>query len=219
MARSKRPTGDQATNARKRYYRAAERYLKQAENAVGAEAAKLRSLAELRLNDAVKTYSKGTTQQFSKSMQRIANQLGVDLNEKRREMQSMSAKQEAAIRGKAISEARSIEAKASAFEPETMRQREARALLNSDIGSRIIGGTVSVWQDAATVETDEGSKIDNTKIIPELYKFFKVDNLADLLDKIQDITGDILYQDMTSEHIYESAKIAIQTYVKSQQNG
>ena len=86
MARASRPTGDKATNARRRYYRSAERYLKQAQNAVGAYAAKARALAQIQLENALKTYSKNTTQSFAKPIQRVANALGVDLNQKRQEI-------------------------------------------------------------------------------------------------------------------------------------
>ena len=217
MARGKRPTGDDATNARKRYYRAAERYLKQAANAIGAQAARLRSLAEMRLNDALKTYTKATTQVFAKPIQRIANALGIDLGEKRREMQQRSAKEEKAIREKAISDKYSRRAMQGAQDAETLRQNEARALLNSRIGRRIIGGTVQIWQDDASIETETGTKIDKRRILPALYNYFNVDNLADLLDKIEDITGETLYSNADDDAFYESAKITIQTYI--QENG
>lgn len=217
MARGKRPTGDDATNARKRYYRAAERYLKQAANAIGAQAARLRSLAEMRLNDALKTYTKATTQVFAKPIQRIANALGIDLNEKRREIQQRTAKEEKTIREKAISDKYSRRAMQGAQDAETLRQNEARALLNSRIGRRIIGGTVQIWQDDASIETETGTKIDKRRILPALYNYFNVDNLADLLDKIEDITGETLYSNADDYAFYESAKITIQTYI--QENG
>ena len=215
MARGKRPTGDDATNARKRYYRAAERYLKQAQNAIGAQAARLRALAEMRLNDALKTYTKATTQNFAKPIQRIASALGIDLGEKRREIKERTAKEEKSIREKAISGSR--RAMQGAQDAETLRQNEARALLNSRIGRRIIGGTVQIWQDDASIETETGTKIDKRRILPSLYNYFNVDNLADLLDKIEDITGETLYSNADDDAFYESAKITIQTYI--QENG
>ncbi len=219
MARAKRPTGDTATNARKRYYRAAERYLKQAQNAVGANAARLRTLAQLRLEDALNTYTKATKQSFSKPIQRIANALGIDLSEERRKMQARTDKEDLRIRERAISEEKSKQAKASAYDSETMRQSEARALLNSPIGRRVIGGTVDIWQSKASYIDENGqTKIDKTKILPALFEHFKVDNLADLLYVMQDIAGDALFNDPDEEALYESAKITIQTYVKSQRN-
>lgn len=214
MARAKRPTGDAATNARKRYYRDAERYLKQAEKATGATAARYRSMAEKRLNEALNTYTKGTTQNFAKPIQKIANQLGVNLNEVRDKMRSRSDKQEKQIRERYIDETKSLYALRSSRDPETLRQNEARALFNSPIGSRIIGGTVEIWQEKATVTLPDGStKIDKSKIIPALYEYFNVDNLADLLIAIETMSGEDLYKSPDDEAFYESVKITIQTMI------
>ena len=214
MARAKRPTGDLANNARKRYYRDAERYLRQAENSTGATAARYRAMAEKRLNEALNTYTKSTTQNFAKPIQNIANQLGVDLNEARDKLRSRSAKQEKQIRSRAIDETRSLYALQGSRDPETLRQREARALFNSPIGSRIIGGTVEIWQDKATVTLADGStQIDKSKILPALYERFEVDNLADLLNAIEERSGEDLYKSPDDEAFYESVKITIQTMI------
>ena len=92
--RAKRPTGDAATNARKRFYRKAEGYLKQAAQSAGATAQRYRELARLSLDDALKTYAKSTTQKFSKPIQAIANELGVDLGEERRKLQGKTGEAE-----------------------------------------------------------------------------------------------------------------------------
>lgn len=214
MARAKRPTGDTANNARKRYYRDAERYLKQAEKATGATAARYRAMAHIRLNEALNTYTKGTTQNFAKPIQNIANKLGVDLNEARDKIRSRTAKQEKQIRSRAIDETRSLYALQGARDPETLRQREARALFNSPIGRRVIGGTVEIWQDKATVTLPDGStQIDKSKILPALYEHFEVDNLADLLNAIEERSGEDLYKSLDDEAFYESVKITIQTMI------
>lgn len=214
MARAKRPTGDLANNARKRYYRDAERYLRQAENSTGATAARYRSMAQKRLNEALNTYTKSTTQNFAKPIQNIANKLGVDLNEARDKLRSRSAKQEKQIRSRAIDETQSLYALRGSRDPETLRQSEARALFNSPIGSRIIGGTVEIWQDKATVTMPDGStQIDKSKILPALYEYFEVDNLADLLNAIETMSGEDLYKSPDDEAFYESVKITIQTMI------
>lgn len=214
MARAKRPTGDLANNARKRYYRDAERYLRQAENSTGATAARYRSMAQKRLNEALNTYTKSTTQNFAKPIQNIANKLGVDLNEARDKLRSRSAKQEKQIRSRAIDETQSLYALRGSRDPETLRQSEARALFNSPIGSRIIGGTVEIWQDKATVAMPDGStQIDKSKILPALYEYFDVDNLADLLNAIETMSGEDLYKSPDDEAFYESVKITIQTMI------
>ena len=214
MARAKRPTGDMANNARKRYYRDAERYLRQAENSTGATAARYRSMAQKRLNEALNTYTKSTTQNFAKPIQNIANQLGVDLNVARDKIRSRSAKQEKQIRSRAIDETQSLYALRSSQDSETLRQNEARALFNSPIGSRIIGGTVDIWQEKATVTLPDGStKIDKSKILPALFDYFEVDNLADLIDAMENMSGEDLYRSPDDEAFYESVKITIQTAI------
>lgn len=209
-----RKAGDQAHNARRRYYRAAERYMKQAENSVGAQAAKLRGLAELRLRDALNTYDKRTSQRFAKPIQRIASALGIDLDAERQTIKERSDKVAENIRERYTDEQRSKEATTETKDPEILRQREAQALFNSDVGSRIIGGTVELWQDEASYVAPDGSmKIDNAKILPILYDKFGVDNLADLIDKMEGIAGEKLYEAPGREEFYESAKITIQTYI------
>lgn len=223
MARGKRPTGDSAYNARRRYYRAAERYLKDAESSTGATAARYRELARQRLNDALKTYDKGTTQAYSKPIQKIANDLGIDLGEERRKTQSRSNETALEIRRAAIDlEAgsksfRALESTRQNIGTQQLREDEARAVLNSPIGQRIIGGTVEIWEDAARVEAENGKgfKIDKTRILPSLFEYFNVDNIADLLSRIEEIAGDLLYSDAGDSAIYEAVKLTIQNKIAS----
>ena len=218
MARPRRKTGDDATNARKRYYRAAERYLKQAENATGATAARYRQLARKQFDDALNTYDKRTTQKFSKPMQKLANDLGVSLEEERRKIKSRSDEYAEKARKAAIDlEGKSAKALQSARnDPEALRQAEAREILNSPIGSRILGGTVEVWKDKATVEDETGQlSVDQSKILPALFDYFEVDNLADMIEKVEQIIEDKLYADEDSDTMYEVMKLLLQTHIAS----
>lgn len=220
MARSRRKTGDDATNARKRYYRSAERYMKQADESTGATAARYRQLARTQLDNALNTYSKSTTQKFSKPIQKLANDLGVSLEEERKRIQSRGDEYAEKIRSAAIDlkeGSRSAKALArSITDDETKRQDEARVVLNSPIGSRILGGLVDVWQDEATIEDESGElTVDQSKILPALFDYFEVDNLADMLEKVEEIIGDKLYADEDSDAMYEAVKILLQTHVAS----
>ena len=214
---TRRPTGDTAYNARRRYYRKAEAYLKQADSTSGATSARYRQLAKLSLDDAMKTYDKNTTQKISKPIQRIANALGIDLEEQRRKIKALSDEAANKLRRAAIDlgeRSKSFKSLRSVFQdPNQIREEEARALLNSPVGQRVIGGTVEIWKEAATVQTDEGAKVDKAKIIPELFKYFKVDNLADLLEKVEDITGDVLYAQGDKDEMYETAKLTLQNRI------
>lgn len=209
MAR-KGKAGDIATNARKRYYRQAERYLKQANRSTGAVAGRYRELARQKLNDAMETYSANTTQKFSKPIQRIADELGIDLDARREKMQKRSDKTADKRRESAISESESL-LRENAPTGEDLRQAEARAILNSSIGQRIIGGTVDIWRKAATYKDSDGKyRVDKSKILPALFEHYEVDNLADLLEAIEAETGTQLYKDPDSDEAYETVKLILQ---------
>lgn len=222
---SRRPTGDTATTARKRFYRAAERKLKEAERAVGVTAERLRYLARKDLESALNTYSKKTTQQFSKPIQAIAAKLGVNLSEERQKIKERSDKQAERIRTRSIrldEESRSTRRlEASLNSVNARREAEAQAVFNSRIGERIFGGTVDLWRDVATEyrynpETErEEAYVNKHKIYPELLKFFNADNLADLLKAVEDVVGTSLYASEKSEEMYETVKITLQSYVIS----
>jgi hypothetical protein len=86
---------------------------------------------------------------------------------------------------------------------------------NAEIGRRIIGGYVDVWRDEATVidpETGE-RKIDTRRIFAALYKHFNVDNLSDLVEKVEAENGETLYEMGNDDEIYEVVKLSIQNKV------
>ena len=207
MARAKRK-GDEYYNARRRYQRAAERNMRKAEQSSGATAARYRNLAKQDLQKALATYDKGTTQNFSKPMQKLANNLGVDLGEKRARMKGLKDKVAKDLQTKAVE--KSTERLAGAMETtEQLRQAEARAVFSSEVGHRIIGGLVDVWRDKAV----KGGKIDKEKMMKAIYDYFQVDNLADVLQKVEQSLGEILYQDADTDTIYETVKLTIQNKV------
>lgn len=209
MAR-KRKAGDIATNARKRYYRAAERYMKQANESSGSTAARYRELARQNLYDAVKTYSQKTTQAFSKPIQKLADQLGINLQEKRSQLKGKSESKAERQQSELI---RKSERKLASATPtiDEMREMEARAIINSPIGKRIIGGTVDIWRDAATFVGEDGQyTIDKTRILPALFEYYEVDNLADLIEAIESEVGETLYSAPDSDEMYETVKLTLQ---------
>lgn len=200
--------GDEAYNARRRYTRAAQRYMKKADESTGAVAGRYRQLAKDNLASAMGTYDKSTTQKISKPIQSLADRLGVDTAQARRNLKARTDSSAEKLRSSLISEERSKKALAGTYEKaEERRQAEARAVIFSDdIGRRILGGTVEVWRDKAT---GENGKVDKKKILPALYEHFKVDNLADLLIQVENLVGDMLYSDVDSETMYETVKLTI----------
>ena len=206
-----RKAGDIATNARKRYYRSAERNLKKARESTGATAKRYRALARQDFEDALSTYDSGTTQRYSKPIQRLASEFGYDLEGTRKDRNTGASQR----RREAI--ARSEQVKESALkDPAIRREREARSILNNDkIGSRIMGGLIDIWRDASTVlDMETGMlKVDNSRILPVLFDYFDVDNVADMMDKIEETIGDKLYSDLDSDETYEVVKMLLQTRV------
>lgn len=205
MARKFKEGGDNAYNARRRYYRSAERNLKKAEESSGANAARYRAIARQDLENALNTYDPSAPKQkISKPIRNLASKMGIDLEGQRTDFIAATPKQ----RRRAID--KSTQALESSLQdPNVRREREARALLNdSSIGRRIIGGFVDVWRDEAT--DDDTGMIDKSKILPALFDYFNVDNLADMLEKVEGILGDMLYADEDSDAMYEAVKIMIQ---------
>lgn len=206
-----RKTGDTSYNARRRYFRAAERDLKKAEGMSGASSARYRQLAKQNFMEALSTYDPSTTQKFSRPMLKLANEFGLDLDQYRKSQDKIKDD----FRKRAIEESGSV-LERNLRNDAIRREREARALLNDDrIGSRILGGFVDIWREDATVEDPESGmlKVDNTKILPSLYEYFGVDNLADMIEKVEEIVGDKLYSDADNDTMYEAVKLMIQVKV------
>lgn len=208
MARSK--NADSAWNARRRYFRAAERNLKKAEQSSGATAAKYKELARQQTEAAIQTFSEKNIKSGirNKNLNRLVNELNINVDDA---FKNVGGGKKAEVIKRSETQLESV-----LGSDDFRRESEARALLNNDaIGSRILGGLVDIWKDDATVTGENGvSKIDNTKILPSLFKYFKVDNLADMLDKLEQSIGEELYKmPSDSENFYEYIKVLIQTKV------
>ena len=220
MARPEKP-GDKFTNARKRYRRAAERYLKKAEQSSGITAERYRALAREDLKKALDTYDKSTTQAFAKPIQTLAEKLGVNLSAKRKELKQKS--DTVASRLRTMREKDSRKRLESAMKDvEDRRQEEARVVFSSPIGQRIIGGLVDVWRDKATYTVTKFAKdgtpyqateVDKKLMFEAIFEYLKVDNLADALAKMEKALGDRLYRDGDVDTIYETVKLIIQSKV------
>ena len=210
-ARAARPTGDAATNARKRFYRRAESYLKKAEESTGVTKEKYKALARVHFENAMKTYDVTTTQKFSKPMQRIANQLGVDIEEERLKMKAQSGTVREKIRDAYIkldetsASYKALKRKSRA----AIREAEAEILMKSPVGKRLIAANEDIWKDAARVKANGKWVIDKKKIMPAILRAYNADSLADLLEKIEEIAGEDLYKDFENEVMYEAVKIQI----------
>lgn len=213
-----RKAGDDSYNARRRYLRSAERNLKAAEKSSGATAARYRAIAKAELENALETYDPSNKQAYSKKISLIANDLNVDLSEVRRSqvtrlqdgkyvpesVDTLRKRQK-----KAISES---EAALASHDEEAIRERNARILLSDDtIGRRIMAGFVDVWYEKA-MDFVTG-KLDRSKILPAIFEFLKVDNIADMLEKLERAIGNALYSRGENGDMYETVKLTIQSKI------
>lgn len=210
-----RKAGDTAYNARRRYFRASERELRKAESTTGAASSRFKQIARQYFEEALSTYDPSTTQRFSKPIRKLANTFGVDLDEYRKSAATRTSDDMSGSRRRTISRSTDV-LESSLRDENTRREREARMLLSNDrIGSRIMGGFVDIWKEEATVVDSATGvlKVDNMKIMKKMMDYFEVDNYADLLDKIENITGERLYANPENDFDYESVKILIQTHI------
>lgn len=208
-----RTVSDDVYNARKRFGRSGLRNLKKAQESTGATAAKYRCLAEQDLKAALSTYDtkSGKKQNYLKEIRQLSEGLSLNLTQQLEQTKRAEGRQKTRV------VERSFETLESRLQsPEVRREKQARAILSNDeIGSRILGGLVDVWKDKATVVDEFGrAKVDTSKIMPALLEYFKVDTVADMLDKLQESIGEKLY-DMSDDqaNIYEIVKLQIQSKV------
>lgn len=204
MAR-KRKTGDTSYNARRREYRAAQRYLKKAETSSGATAEKNRAIAYMHLQNAIATYDPTQSQRISTPIANMAAQFGMTVTDIRQRYQSISQKQ----RTRAIKE--SGEALASVPD-ELKRENEAKALLeNPSISKRVFGGLVDIWRDKVKSGV---SAADNRQAIEKaLFDYFNVSSYHEILDILENNIGQGLFDVSSDYEIYDYVKIALQKHV------
>ena len=135
MARAKRK-GDSAYNARRRYTRKAERYMKQANASYGVSRERYIELAKREAEKALSTYDKEPSfQKLSKGLQRVALETDAQFSKPANDAQ----------RQKLISRSkRSLESSV-----ENRREYEGRAIMSSPVGSRIIASLEPIWRQYA----------------------------------------------------------------------
>lgn len=142
MARARRK-GDSAYNARRRYTRKAERYMKQADASYGASRERYIELAKREAEKALSTYEKEPSfQKLSKGLQRVALETDAQFSKPAND----ARRQELISRSK-----RSLESNV-----ENRREYEGRAIMSSSVGSRIIAALEPLWRDYASINPETG---------------------------------------------------------------
>lgn len=197
-------------NARRRYQRSAERYIKKAQATVGATAERYYTLAEQELDNAVKTYSQSNRQKYSSKMQEIAKSLDVDLEEQRTQWQNFDTSKVTEEQQKLVENSKTRLKKA--FTPDERSEAEAKRLFNSGVGARIIGGLVDVWRDIATLKN---GKVDKQKMIDAIFEYFGVDTYRDLLKVVENKIGSVIYASLNDWEKYKETRSRLQATVRA----
>lgn len=208
MAR-KAKSGDIAYNARRREYRAAQRYLKKAEQSSGATAARNRAIAKTHLQNALDTYDPSQNQKISAPITNLATQLGVDIQGSRSQyINATSKERQAAIQGSTSALEGSLK------DPYKRKVAETEALMqNKTIGRRIMGGLVDIWRD---VVKKGKSAIENRKAATKaIFNYFKVDNWYEVIEKLMQAAGSELFDMSADEEIYDVVRITLQTKINN----
>ena len=208
MAR-KAKSSDSAYNARRREYRAAQRYMKKAEESSGATAARNRAIAKTHLQNALDTYDPSQNQKISAPITNLAAQLGVDIQGSRTQYINASEEQR-----KAVIEGSTSALEGSLKDPYQRKVAETEALMqNKTIGRRIMGGLVDIWRD---VVKKGKSAIENRKAATKaIFDYFKVDNWYEVIEKLMEASGSELFDTSADEEIYDVVRITLQTKINN----
>lgn len=141
-ARAKKAS-DEVYNARRRYTRKAERYMKQADSSYGASRERYIELAKREAEKALSTYDKEPPfQKLSKGLQRVALETDAQFSKPANDAQ----------RQKLISRSK----RALESNIQDRREYEGRAIMSSSVGSRIIAALEPVWRDYASINPETG---------------------------------------------------------------
>ena len=205
MARARRK-GDEAYNARRRYTRKAERYMKQADSAYGANRERYIELAKREAEKALSTYDKEPRfQDLSKGLQRVALETDAQFVKPANDAQ----------RQKIISRSkRSLEGNI-----QDRREYEGRAIMSSSVGSRIIAALEPIWRDYATVNPETGkTEIDWSAASKAIFEYMSeqvgklVNDWLGVIEAIENSPeiGADLYKDPKNEIRYDAVVQAAQ---------
>lgn len=192
MARARRASGsDDAYNARRRYYRQAQRYEKQATQAATAiEAERYRTLAARQTERALATYEDPTKARLSKPIQDLTSRLSV-----RKPLRKPTESYQA-----------DVIATSENVNPDKMsdadrRDYEARSIMGTEVGHRIYGAFADVWKD------------DPANRDQAIMDYLGASDMMEVIEIIEEQGIDI-YADPESEQKYDEIRTAIELAYK-----
>lgn len=199
MARGKRQS-DNVYNARRRYYRQAERYLAEAQKANGLKKARYQAQARDATIRAAQTYAQGHEPQGQ--VKALMERQGIDRGTI--VAVSMAKGYKSGGIGRNVERLVSQSLGALAGSKQKTRDQMARGILSAgNIGSRFYGGLVQIWD-----ETEESRRHPNRAIL----EFFGAESIMDVLEELE-AQGIDLYTPDENDDVYKSVQLKLQQYI------
>ena len=198
MSREKRDS-DETYNARRRYRRQAERFIKKADESSGILKSRYEAQARNATINALSTYAKG--QQPKGRVKQLTEMLGIDAKTVQ-QVAFAKGMQSSGVSTGLVSRLvqRSKQTLASA---ETRDAMAKEILSTGNVGSRFYGGLVDIWGD-----TPEHREHPNQSILD----FFGTDSMMDVIEDLE-AEGIDLYTPDENEDVYKSAQLVLQQYI------
>lgn len=198
MPREKRDS-DETYNARRRYRRQAERFIKKANESSGILKSRYEAQARNAIINALSTYAKG--QQPKGRVKQLTDMLGIDAKTVQ-QVAFAKGMQSGGVTTSLVS--RLVEhSKLTLASAETRDEMAKEILSTGNVGSRFYGGLVDIWGD-----TPEHRKHPNQPILD----FFGTDSMMDVIENLE-AEGIDLYTPDENEDVYKSAQLALQQYI------
>lgn len=198
MPRKKRDS-DETYNARRRYRRQAERFIKKADESSGILKSRYEAQARNATINALSTYAKG--QQPKGRVKQLTDMLGIDAKTVQ-QVAFAKGMQSGGVSTGLVS--RLVQRSRQTLASAETRDAMAREVLSTgNVGSRFYGGLVDIWGD-----TPEHREHPNQSIL----EFFGTDSMMDVIEDLE-AEGIDLYTPDENEDVYKSAQLALQQYI------
>lgn len=170
---------DELRNARRRFAREADRYVKEANKYTGAVKERYENLAKRSLNKALQTYSENyPTSKYSKDIKALIDNFDSSTLSKvrRGDVQGLIKESFSSLKSADLDR----------------REEEASRIMSSSAGSRIYGATVNIWGDKAYKDRDKA-----------LMEYFGTDDMMGVIEKFEEEFPDTLYGDSDKIEKYD----------------
>lgn len=201
--RNRQKASDDTYNARRRFIRAATRYLNKSYDTVGTERNRYREMARDAAMKAAELYERKANIKRKSDFGRLVSEFKIDLAEFLTDEEP--TERQAQRRETLLRESEKVTGKTNI---ESRREAEARAILNSPIGSRIYAGLVDVWAKPAI----EGGAVVNKRTQDDIdaliMDYYGVDSMMDVIEMLERKNPD-LYTDPESLERYHSISTSI----------